>query len=64
MMKSLTAITSTAKVLVSCSDMYFETDFQAFELFSIGSKAFESAGEKLSKKLYRGQKLQHSNLVW
>ena len=31
--------------------MYFEKDFQAFELFSIGFKAFKSAGEKLSKKL-------------
>ena len=43
--------TSTAKVLVSCSDIYFETDFQTFELFSNGFKALKSAGEKLSKKL-------------
>ena len=28
-------VTSTSKVLVSCSDTYFETDFQTFELFQM-----------------------------
>ena len=63
-------ITSTAKVLVSCSDTYFETDFQTFELFSNGFKAFKCTGNKLSNKLnvhgtdikikrmYRGKTLQ------
>ena len=43
--------TSTAKVLVSCSDTYFEIDFQTFELFSNGFKAFKCTGNKLSNKL-------------
>ena len=34
---------------MSCSDSYFETDFQTFELFSNGFKAFKSTGNKLSK---------------
>ena len=36
---------------MSCSDIYFETDFPTFELFSNGFKAFKSTGDKLSKKL-------------
>ena len=36
---------------MSCSDIYFQTDFQTFELFSNGFKAFKSTGDKLSKKL-------------
>ena len=36
---------------MSCSDIYFETDFPTFELFSNGFKAFKSTGDKLLKKL-------------
>ena len=45
------SLTSTAKVLVSCSDIHFETDIQPFELFSNGFEAFKTTRDKLSNKL-------------
>ena len=48
---------------MSCSETYFQTDFQTFELFSNGFKAFKSAWDKLSKLNVQGTDITINGIV-